>query len=93
MYSPEQIDAMTSPYAQFNFAALAADWYGHDRWKAQLASDIGLTAQGVKNWYRVDGKPPVWAFLLVSAWIEGRRVSGALKSIRDGLEVANSLTG
>ena len=91
MYTPEIIKSWTAPEAQANFAQLAEILYQTDRYKTQLAEDIGLTAVGVSKWFAEEKRPPVWAFLLVQDRIELRRVSDALRGLSDALRVADTL--
>lgn len=90
MYTPDQIEAMDNPTAQANFATLAEDWFGHDRWKADFARAIGFKRNAITKWMSV-GRPPLWAFLIISAWIDLRTAQNALRGIRDGLRVAEGL--
>ena len=51
---------------------LAAELYGGDRWKTAFADDACITARSVQRWFEDETAPPMWAILLLEAWIEIR---------------------
>jgi hypothetical protein len=86
MYSANDIQQMTDRQARQALDALAVRHYGTERWKAQFATDTGLARSTVQRWS--DGRPPVWAFVLLSALADRADAVNKLAAIKAALDAA-----
>lgn len=66
MHTPESIAELSNEEAQALLNDLARQFYGTERYKTRIAADIGMTGDGVANWFRAGNRPPP----LVILWLE-----------------------
>lgn len=83
IYSALDLIDMTTEQRRAAMDEQAQEFYGNDRWKAELARDTGISRQGVNNWYNGRSEPPVWPILILQAWLENRQMASTLDRVKE----------
>ena len=91
MKTAHEFEAMPLDEALELFNDLAFQYYGHDRWKTQMADEIGMTRAGVNNWFRDGQRPSPLAFLWLQMSVETSAYRDTFRNLAACMETAKIL--
>lgn len=80
------LDKLSDDECRYILHSKAIDYYGTDRYKSKLAAEVGMSLDGLNNWYRRGGRPSTAVIMYLSAQLELRKANETLSSLARGLK-------